>query len=142
MSKSKKIFLFFLFLFVVFVFSSKVFAQDNFLPSVPGANPEDIEGIGDLINYVYNLAFWGVGLAIFVQATRAGVKIFFAAGNTSKIGEGRTMITNAVYGFVLLAASWLILNVINPDLVKGTFDFSELLTSSGSSQSAPPPATQ
>lgn len=100
---------------------------DNFssLPYVPGGpRPGDIKGVSDLISYIYNLAFWLVGLAVFVQVIRGGLLIFFfAAGNASKISEGRAMIFNSVIGFVLLVAAYLILNVINPDLVKNTFNF-------------------
>lgn len=124
----KALFVFYLILAIgIFAANGPFVLADNFssLPYVPGGpHPGDIKGVPDLISYIYNLAFWLVGLAVFVQVIRGGLLIFFfAAGNASKISEGRSMIFNAVIGFVLLVAAYLILNVINPDLVKNTFNF-------------------
>lgn len=84
------------------------------------------------VSSIYSFALTVVGLAILVQAIRAGFKMLTAAGNTAKIGEGRKMITNAVIGAILLFAAYLILNIINPDLVKNTFNFSLPKTASTS----------
>lgn len=124
----KTLFIFYLIAVVgIIAASSPLALADDFsrLPYVPGGpKPSEIKGVPDLISYIYNLAFWLVGLAVFVQVIRGGLLIFFfAAGNASKISEGRAMIFNAVIGFVLLVAAYLILNVINPDLVKNTFNF-------------------
>jgi len=109
------------------------FAQIDNLPSIPGkGSTSDIKSLTDLIGYIYNLAFWIVGIAVFVNILWGGFIVFFgAAGNSSKVSEGTKKITNAVYGLVLLVAAYLILNTINPDLVKNTFDFGTLLQGGG-----------
>lgn len=117
-----------------------VFAAITGLPVLPSPapSPNDINSIPGLISYIYNLAFWIVGIAVFFQVLRAGFIIFFsAAGSASKISEGKKLIWNAIVGLILLFASWMILNVINPDLVKNTFDFGSLLQ--GSSNGNPNP---
>ena len=47
-----------------------------------------------------------------------------AAGNASKATDAKNKIQNAVIGAILLFASYLILYIINPDLVKNTLNFS------------------
>lgn len=104
------------------------YAIDN-LPNLPGkGSASDIQSLPDLIGYIYNLAFWIVGIAVFVNILWGGFIVFFgSAGSSSKFAEGRTKITNAILGLILLVAAYMILNTINPDLVKNTFDFGTLL---------------
>ncbi len=129
-------------LFVASLFlGTHVFAATSGLPSIPGApDPNSIDTIPGLISYIYNLAFWIVGIAVFFSVLRGGFIIFFgAAGSASKVSEGKKIITNAIVGLILLFSSWLILNVINPDLVKNTFDFGALLQGSGGTGGTPNP---
>ncbi|MDP3953803.1 MAG: hypothetical protein Q8Q06_00095 [bacterium] len=93
-------------------------AQVNF-PEIGG----DDQNLPGLISEIYNFAFAIVGLAVFIQFLRAGFGWLTAAGNPGNIGDAKQKMQNAIIGAILLAASWLILNVINPDLVNNTFKF-------------------
>jgi len=104
--------------------------------SLPNFNQQDLPAF---ISSVYSFSLTILGLAIFVQIIRAGFKWFTAAGNAGKSGEATKMIKNAIIGAILLLASYLILNVINPDLVKNTFKFN---LPPSSSVPAPVAATQ
>jgi hypothetical protein len=84
----------------------------------------EVQSIPALIGTLFDLALWGLGLAIFIQILRAGYKRFFAFGNPGKASESNTLITGAVIGAVLLLSSVMILNTINPDLTKSTLDLS------------------
>lgn len=119
-------------LFIAFFLGVPFFAFAQ-LPNLPtGPSPDQLDSIPAVISYIYNFAFWIVGIAVFFSVLRGGFIIFFgAAGSASKVAEGKKIITNAIIGLVLLVASWLILNVINPDLVKNTFDFGSSLQSIG-----------
>jgi hypothetical protein len=75
------------------------------------------------ISSVYSFALTVVGLAVFVRILYAGFLWLTAAGNASQTSKATTMITNAVVGAIILFAAYLILHVINPDLVKNTFNF-------------------
>jgi len=94
------------------------------LPTIPCIikncinDPSKITSIPDLITYIYNLAFWIVGLALFFAFFSAGIKWILAGPNITSVGKAKTQMTNAVIGFIILLASWLILNTINPELVK------------------------
>ncbi|MEK7583192.1 MAG: hypothetical protein AAB483_02210 [Patescibacteria group bacterium] len=79
---------------------------------------EETENIGQFIKSLYNLGIGFVGLAVFIQFFRAGLSYLFAAGNAGETTKAREMMQNAVLGAILLLSSYLILNVINPDLVK------------------------
>lgn len=51
----------------------------------------------------------------------AGFQWVTAYGNPSKIEDARDRIFNAIIGLILALAAWLILNTINPELVKPRF---------------------
>ncbi len=46
-----------------------------------------------------------------------GVEYVGSAGNTSLLGDAKGRMLNAILGLLLALSSWLILNLINPDLV-------------------------
>ncbi len=75
------------------------------------------------ISSVYSFALTVVGIAVFIRILYAGFLMLTAAGNSSKWGDARTKMQNAVVGAILLFSAYLILYVINPDLVKNTFKF-------------------
>lgn len=75
------------------------------------------------IGSVYSFALTIVGIVVFVRILHAGFLLLTAAGNVSKISDAKEKIKNAVIGTILLFAAYLILYVINPDLVRNTFDF-------------------
>ncbi len=87
-------------------------------------NFTDTTDLPVFISSVYSFALTIVGLAVFVQILRAGFLYLTAAGNMSKAGQAKSMMTNAVVGAILLFSAYLVLYIINPDLVKNTFNFS------------------
>lgn len=101
-----------------FVPQADVFAPN--LPDVPGA-PDPTGGIPQLIAFIYGFALWIVGVLVFLQITRAGVMWLLAAGNASKIGSAKSLMTNAIVGLIVLLSSVVILNTINPTLTQNSF---------------------
>jgi len=75
------------------------------------------------ISSVYSFALTVVGIAVFIRILYAGFLMLTAAGNSSKWGDARTKMQNAVIGAILLFAAYMILYIINPDLVSNTFKF-------------------
>jgi hypothetical protein len=90
------------------------------LPPIPTAN---LPGgtMGEIIRNGLGWSMRIMGLIVFVMIIWGGVLWLTAAGNPGKIAQGKKKMTNAVFGAILLASSFLILNTINPDLVSGTF---------------------
>lgn len=104
----------------MFEFVSQLFAV-QLLPDVTG-----ISSLPGLVAYVFDLALAAVGIAVFIQFLRAGWIWLTAAGNASKTNKAKELMTNAVLGLLILLSSYVILNIINPDLVKNTLDVTEL----------------
>jgi len=84
--------------------------------------------LGSLIEQIFSWSLSILGIAVFVMFFYSGFLWLTAAGNTSKIGEAKTHMTNAVFGAILLLSSYLILYTINPDLVKNTVNLPGLGT--------------
>lgn len=105
----------------------KVLAQAEFTKLLPklGDNcnpparcdPNQIQSLGELFLYLFNLGLWIVGIALFVQVAIAGLEWLGAGPNITKVQSAKERLTNSALGFILLLSAWLILKVINPDLV-------------------------
>ncbi len=75
--------------------------------------------IGGFFGSIYVFAISIVGFAVFIQFIWGGFLYFFAAaGNAAKTEVAKEKMKNAVIGAVLLLSAYLILYVINPDLVR------------------------
>ncbi len=87
--------------------------------NIPGQAPTS-----DLVTYLDNLYNFSIAiaaiLAVFMIAVGAFLYIFTSAGNASKIMDAKEMIKNAIIGLVIVLIAFLILFIINPDLVGGT----------------------
>ena len=98
--------------------------------------------LGQLISQIFTWSLSILGIAVFVMFFYSGFMWLTAAGNTTKIGEAKTHMTNAVFGAILLLSSYLILYTINPDFVKNTVNLPGLGksgTSTGGGENNPPP---
>jgi hypothetical protein len=76
----------------------------------------------DVNEYMNKLIDWmlGVGIAfviIFVMV--GGLQYTLGAASPAMVGKGKTLITRAITGLILLLCSWLVLNTVNPYLLKG-----------------------
>lgn len=94
--------------------------------------------LGQLIQQIFTWSLGILGISVFVMFFYSGFLWLTAAGNTSKIGEAKTHMTNAVFGAILLLSSYLILNTINPDFVRNTVNLPGL----GKTSTYNPPAEQ
>ncbi len=85
--------------------------------------PGEAKGTTDLIEYlgmIYKfLLIIAPILAIVMIAIGAFLIMTLSAGNSSKIGDGKEIIKNAIIGLLIALFAWLGLYTINPDLVKG-----------------------
>ena len=81
------------------------------------------QDLGQFIGDVYTFAITIVAVLVFVVFLWAGWLYLTAAGNAANVGKAKTMMTNAIVGAIILLSAYLILYVINPDLVENTFNF-------------------
>jgi len=70
-----------------------------------------------LIAWFYYFIIGISGLAAFVMLIWGGIAWMTSTGDPSKIGEAKDRIYSAFLGLIIILASYLILNTINPDLI-------------------------
>ncbi|MEI6650412.1 MAG: pilin [Candidatus Moraniibacteriota bacterium] len=102
-----------------------VSAQYSYTPleKIPGTDTNSGK-MADYIQAIYKFALWSVGIAAMFMLAIGGMMYLTSAGNTSQTGSAKKVIEDAVVGLVLAFVAWLILYVINPDLVKVNLNFS------------------
>lgn len=95
-------------------------AADEFnytpLENIPGTATTS----GDFYEYVqaiYKFGIWAVGIAALLMITIGGFMYITSAGNTASMGKAKGVITDAIIGIVLALTAYLLLYIINPDLV-------------------------
>ncbi|MEK7138657.1 MAG: pilin [Patescibacteria group bacterium] len=88
-------------------------------PTQPTIPNQGLPGFGQLISTIFTWSLSVLGIVVFVMIFYAGFKWFTAAGNTAKVNEARSQITNAITGAIILLAAYIILYTLNPDLVGG-----------------------
>ncbi len=125
-TKNKKILVSFFFLLIFFLSANIIFSQrvnaNNFqytpMESIPGSG--NSSSFPDYIKAIYKFGIWTVGIAAMLMISVGGFMYLTSAGNTSKTGQAKEIITDAIIGVILALVSWLLLYTINPDLVKNS----------------------
>ncbi len=72
----------------------------------------------EFIAYIYE---WGIslgGIFVFAMLVTAGIQYLTSAGDPGKMSAAMGRIRSAITGLILLLTSWLVLNTINPQLVR------------------------
>lgn len=99
---------------------------------------------GDLETYVeniYRIALIIVTLSAVLMLSVGGFMYLTSAGNTSAMGSAKSVIFDSLIGLVIAITAWLILNVINPDLVNVTLNgFSSTGVTTGTPATGAPAA--
>ena len=72
--------------------------------------------LNQIVAWFYYFIIGVAGLAAFVMLVTGGVRYLTSAGNPSAIGDAKDRIKSALLGLLIILMSWLILQVINPDL--------------------------
>lgn len=88
--------------------------------------PQPVEGytgntVTDLANYIdviYQFVISIIGLVAAIMMIIGGFQYLTSAGEDGKIGAAKKRITNALMGLVLAFSAYLLLNTINPELLR------------------------
>jgi hypothetical protein len=105
-----------------FVLSSLIFnvshAQYNYtqLESIPGFEDSGSD-LKSYVESIYKFAIWTVGIAAVFMITIGGFMYLTSAGNTSKMDVAKKVVTDSIIGLIIALTAYLILYVINPDLI-------------------------
>jgi len=73
--------------------------------------------IGEYIVAIYTYAIGAVGILAALFVVIGGVQWLTSAGNPEKISEAKARIIASLSGLVLILCSYLLLTIINPDLI-------------------------
>jgi hypothetical protein len=145
MHKNKKFFIaFFLLVFFgsIFFLTSQTNAKEfnyQLLEKIPGS-----EGVGsnlkDYIEAIYKTAIIIVVLSAVLMASIGGFMYMTSAGNNAAMTTAKGVIFDAVIGLAIALVAWLILNVINPDLVNVSIKSLSIMPAPGIPPTGQPPA--
>ncbi|MDP2665016.1 MAG: hypothetical protein Q8O97_03715 [bacterium] len=94
-------------------------------PTFGGFDITASTGILGIIAWAYALIVGISGFAAFVMIVWGGVEWLSSAGNPSSMNSAKDKIKSALLGLLLVLASFLIIQIINPDLV-GTLSLPSL----------------
>lgn len=113
--------------------------QYQLLEKIPGASAlgSDLPGY---VKAIYGVALVIVTLSAVLMLSIGGFLYLTSAGNTSAMGTAKSVIFDALIGLTIALAAWLILNVINPDLVDVTLNGLSPVSIPGIPPTGPPPA--
>jgi len=92
--------------------------QIQWPPSPMGTSLTPNTQFHEFISYIYE---WGIslgGIAVFIVLVWAGIQYLTSAGDPGQMGDAIKRIKSSILGLILLLTSWLILNTINPQLVR------------------------
>ena len=85
-------------------------------PGAPDINLEENQSLSSIVAWLYTLIVSISGLAAFVMIVWGGVQWMTSAGNPTKTSDAQDKIQKALLGLLLILASFLIIQVINPEL--------------------------
>lgn len=118
----KIIVILFLLVFLSLPFFASAASPFDYTPleKIPGSDTET-SGVTDFYTYVsaiYKFGIWAVGIVALFMLTFGGYTYITSAGNNSSMETAKKIITDAIVGVIMALTAYLLLYVINPDLVK------------------------
>ena len=123
MNRKTKILSLTLLILFIFIFLAVVWVNADgyeIQVEIPGGLTKGtkVENIGDYIRGIFKFGLIAIGLVAFGAIVVGAIQYTVSAGNESQTKEGKDRILHGIYGVVLLLLSFLILNTINPDIIR------------------------
>jgi len=134
----KALFLTALVFFGIFMIIGNSFAADfkySLLEKIPGFEL-DGSNFTAYITSIYKFAVWTVGIAATLMLGIGGFMYFTSAGNTSHLEKAKTVIKDSIIGVVVTLTAYLLLLVINPNLVGGDISSSNATALQGNNSTS------
>lgn len=78
----------------------------------PGTQPFSQEPIGVVVGRFISLVLGLIGLVFFVLIVYAGIMWMTAEGSEGKVGQAKSILTQAVWGFFIVAGAYTITNFV------------------------------
>ena len=80
------------------------------------------QDINEIVAWLYYFIISISGFAAFTMLVRGGFMWLSSAGNSGTLKEAKDIISSAIFGLMIILASFLILQVINPELTTLTIE--------------------
>jgi hypothetical protein len=96
-----------------------------------------IDNLGVLMQNIFSFSITIVGILIFIRFLYGGFLYLTAAASPGNTSKAKTVMWNSIIGAVILFSAYLILYVINPDLVTNAFNFGGLVNNSATQNTSP-----
>ncbi len=119
-NKMKKFIFFAITIFIFLTIFQNCFAMELLLdwPTIGDQSLGEQSSVPELIKYIYTFALGICGIAALISIVYGAAQYTFSAGDSSKAGDAKNRITQALLGIVTLLFAVLVLSLINPDLIK------------------------
>lgn len=109
------------------------------LPESGATGKTKVTDLSDYLSWLYRFALGAVAFLAVLKIVIGAAHIVVGGASESAQKKGRDMIEMAIWGVLLAITAWLILSVINPDLVTGKFGL-EPVVIEGIKKSSPAPS--
>ena len=86
-------------------------------PSFRGFDLNTRQDLNEISAWFYYFFITISGVAAFFGLVSGGLDRLTSGGNPTKISEGNDKITSAIFGLIIILSSYLILKLINPELL-------------------------
>jgi hypothetical protein len=97
------------------------YSDYTLLEQIPGSNNTSGK-LQPYLESIYKAGLVMIVIGAILMISFGGFIYMASAGNTSMLKKGKGMITDAIIGLAVALSIWLILNIINPDLVNLSID--------------------
>lgn len=107
-----------LFSISILILPSLAMAAFDYIPMerIPGS-PTPLN-FCEYLKAVYKFGIWTVGIAGMFMIMFGGYTYLLSAGNNSTMQKGKGFITDAIIGIIMALTAYLLLYIINPDLLE------------------------
>jgi len=96
------------------------------LAPLPGVGAGESVDLGKYLTAMFKIGIGIAGVFAVLMIVVGGIQFIGGASNPSERSAAKEKITNAIFGLILALSSWLILNTINPNLLKTGLDLKEI----------------
>ena len=133
LDKFKFFFVLILLLFSLSVFSSFALAAEKELeteyPEIGGEKITEETTLPEYVRYIFKLSFIIAAVISLAVLIYGGFVFLTSAGSPIAQNEGKKWLFGGILGLIIMLSSYLILNAINPELLK--LDFGDLIGEPG-----------
>ncbi len=128
--------------FLLWFFVADIVWAQGYVPleALPGVTDTGTN-LTEYLSAIFNLGIGLAGVFAVLMIVVGGVQYIAGAASPSARSEAKKRITSAILGLLLAVSSWLIVYIINPDLIKNTLSITPTLIFSAPTSVSTPTLT-